>query len=201
MRYCAARGCSSRSATPIQASLLLMYDLDGIQTHRDLRWVKSCKHGRCIDHRQCAKKNLNRPVKSDRPAEGLFVDHINQDERQRKAQSQAGKIGEKSEQTGFDENQLANLPRSCAKKSQKAKLASAVNHQSKKCSGNSHHCDNDRDSLQSVSYGKGAVEDADRFRAQVSIRKHQHSVPSGGLLDFSSNHVQLRARRNINGKI
>src|SRR5690349_1198847 len=98
-----------------------MRDLDGIQTHRDLSRVQSRKHSREVHYRQRAKKNLNRPVKSDRPAEGLFVDHINQDERQRKAQSQAGEIGEKSEQTSLGENQLANLPRGCAKKLQKAK--------------------------------------------------------------------------------
>jgi len=63
----------------------------------------------------------------------------------RKAQGQTGKIGKETEQTGLDENQLADLARCRAEKAKEAKFAAAVNHKSKKRSGNAHHRNDDRD--------------------------------------------------------
>src|SRR6266849_7833549 len=201
MRYCAARGCSKSSAAAMHASLLFMDDLERIQAHRDLRGVEARKHGRSIYDRQRAKENFHRPVKPDGPAERLLIDHIDEDERQRKAQGQTGKIGQKSEQTRLNEYQLSNLTGGRAKKSKQAKLAPAVNHQSEKRSGYPHNRDDDRDRFQAVGDSKRAVKDADGFGAQVSIRKHKDAVAGGGLFNFDAHGFHLCSWRDVDRKI
>ena len=140
-------------------------------------------------------------MEADGPAEGLLVDDIDEDKRKRKAQSQTGKVGQKSEQTGLDENQFSDLPGSRAKEAQESEFAAAVDHKSKKRSGNAHHCDDDRDGFQSVGDGEGAVEDTDSFGAQVAIRKQQDAVAGGGFIDGGSNRLQLGIWRNIDREI
>src|ERR1700737_2946887 len=162
------------------ASLVFMDDLERIQAHGDLRRVKASEHCGHIHDRQRAKKNFHRPVKADRPAERLLIDYIDEDERQRKAEGQTSKIGQKSKQTCLDEYQFSDLPGGRAKEAKEAKFAAAVNHQSKKRSGNAHNSDDDRDRLQGIGDGKSAVEDADGFGAQVSIRKQKDAVAGGG---------------------
>src|SRR5229473_8372038 len=109
-----------------------MHNLERIQAHRYLRWVEASEDGGCVHDRQRAQKNLHRPVEPDGPAEGLLIEHIDEDERQRKAQGQTGKIGQKTKQSCLDENQFPNLAGSRAKKAKEAKFAASVNHQSKK---------------------------------------------------------------------
>src|ERR1700674_881479 len=181
VRYCAARGCRRSSAAVMHASLLFMHYLERIQAHRDLRRVKASEHCCCIHDRQRAKKNFRRPVKPDCPAERLLIDHKNENERQGKAQGQTGNIGQKSKQPGLNKYQLSNLPSGRAKKSKKAKLAAAVNHESKKRSSNAHNRNDDRDRFQGVRDGERAVKDADGFGAQVSIRSEEHAVAGGGV--------------------
>src|SRR5712692_283765 len=123
----------------MRANLLLMDDLKRIQAHSDLRGVEPRENGCAVHNRQCAKKNFHRPMKPDGPAERLLVDYKNEDERQGKAEGQAGKIGQKSKQACLDENQLANLAGSRAKESKQAKLAAAVNHKCQKRPGNAHN--------------------------------------------------------------
>src|ERR1700732_4738758 len=132
VRYCAARGCRRSNAAAMPASLFFMHYLKRVQAHGDLCRIEPRKHGRPIHDRQRAKENFHRPVKPDGPAERLLIDYVDEDERQRKAQRQTGKIGQKSKQAGLDEYQLSNLPGGRAKKSKQAKFAAAVNHQSKK---------------------------------------------------------------------
>ena len=109
---------------------LLMNDLERIQSHGHLRRVEPRNHSSHVHDRQCAKKNFHRPVKPNRPAKRLLVDYEDEDERQGKSQGHARKIGQKSKQACFHENQLANLPGGRAKEAKEAKLAAAVNHQS-----------------------------------------------------------------------
>src|SRR6266481_4430153 len=123
IRYCAARGSRRSSAAATHASLFLMHYLKRVQAHGDLCRIEPRKHGRPIHDGQRAKENFHRPVKPDGPTERLFIDHIDKDERQRKAKGQTGKIGQKSEQAGLDEYQLSNLPGGRAKKSKQAKFA------------------------------------------------------------------------------
>ena len=102
-------------------------------------------------------------MKPNRPTERLFVDHKDEDERERKAQRQTGKVGQKPKQSRLDQDQFANLPVKRAKKAKQAEFAPAVDHQGKKRAGNSHNCNDDRDRFQSVSDREGAIEDANRF--------------------------------------
>src|SRR5258708_5582848 len=111
-------------------NLLLMDDLKRIQPYCKPRRVESRKHGSHIHDRQRSKEDFHGPVKPYGPAKRLLVDYENQDKRQCESQCQARKVGENSKQAGFDENQLANLPCSRAKKAKEAKLAAPINHQS-----------------------------------------------------------------------
>src|SRR6266436_7873187 len=138
VRYCAASGCRRSTVAAMRATLLLMNCLERIQAHGDLCRVEPRKHGSYIHNRQCAQKNFHRPVKPYGPAERLLVDYKDEDERKCESQSHACKIGQKSKQSCFDKNQLANLPGSRAKEAKQAELAAAVNYQSKKRSGNAH---------------------------------------------------------------
>src|SRR5260370_7441659 len=139
VRYCAASGCRRSTVAAMRATLLLMNCLERIQAHGDLCRVEPRKHGSYIHNRQCAQKNFHRPVKPYGPAERLLVDYKDEDERKCESQSHACEIGQKSKQSCFDKNQLANLPGSRAKEAKQAELAPAANHQSNKPSRNTHN--------------------------------------------------------------
>jgi len=108
-------------------------------------------------------------VKSNRPAERLLVDDIDEYERERKSESDSREIREHAEQAGFNKDLLAHLPGCCSEKTEQAELAAAVDDQSEKRTGDAHHGDNHGDGFERVGNGEGAIENADRFRAQIAV--------------------------------
>src|SRR5579862_8930685 len=140
--------------------LVLMNGLERIQPNRDGRRVKAGEDRANINEANRAKQHRDRPVEADGPAKGLFINDKNQDQRKEIAQRGAGDVGEQAEKSGFDDDKLADLSGGRAKESQQAELATAVDDQGEKGPGNSHDGHDDRNRLQRIGDGEGAVEDA-----------------------------------------
>src|SRR5258707_15460131 len=135
-----------------------MNHLERIQLHGYARGIKPGQNGGRVNDGEPCQEHGDRPVETNRPAERLFVDYVDEDERKREAQRKPCDIGEQSEQTCFQKNEFAHLPGRGAKKPQQPKFATAVDHESEERSCNSHDCNEDRDGLEGIGDRKSAVE-------------------------------------------
>src|SRR6266446_3174195 len=140
-------------------------------------------------------------MKANSPAERLLVDHINENERKREAQRNAGKISEQADQSRLNDNELANLPARSAQKTKQPQFAAPIDYQSQQSAGNAHYGDEDGNGLQRVSDRKRAVEDAQRLAAQVAIGEHQHAMSGSGPFYFRANVFHACIRGHIDGQI
>src|SRR5579859_252339 len=148
-----------------------MDSLERIEAHSDLRGIKPGQHCSGIDHADCSQQNCDRPVETDRPAERLPVDDIDENKRERKSESESHEIREQTEQTSLDKNLLAHLAGCRAEKAEQAKFAAAVDDQSEQSTGDAHHRNNHGNGLERVGDGKGTVKYPDCLGAQIPIRK------------------------------
>src|SRR5882724_2937469 len=140
-------------------------------------------------------------MKPNGPAKRLFIDDEDKNQREKKSEDNTRKIRKNAEQARFREDKFAQLLAGRTEVTQKAELAAAVNDERKKRSGDAHDGYQDGDSLKSVSDGEGAIEDLHGLRAEITIRKDQYAVVTGGLFDFFVDGGHRRAWRNKNGQI
>src|SRR5438445_2719102 len=140
-------------------------------------------------------------MKPNGPAKRLLIDDEDKDQRKKKSEDNTRKIRKNAEQARFREDKFAQLLAGRTEVTQKAELAAAVNDERKKRSSDAHDGYKDGDSLESVSDGEGAIEDLHGLRAEITIRKDQYEVVTGGLFDFLADGGHRRARRNKNCQI
>src|SRR5208282_4549752 len=99
--------------------------LERIEVHGHLRGVQTCEHRGRVDAADRAEQNRDGPMKSNGPSERLFVDDVDQDERESESLGESREIGKQAQETGFDENLLAHLPCGSAEKTEQAEFAAA----------------------------------------------------------------------------
>src|SRR4029077_1125615 len=178
-----------------------MDHLEGIELHGHARRVKASQNSSRVNDSESGHQHGDRPVETNRPAERLFVDYVNEDERKRETQRKPGDIRKQSEQARFQKNELAHLSGGGAKKPQQPKLAAAVDHESEQCSSNSHDGDEHRDSFEGIRYRKGAVENANGLGAQVAIGEDKDAMTRGSSQNFRSNGFERSAGRDVDREI
>src|SRR5437016_7206901 len=140
-------------------------------------------------------------MKPNGPAKRLLIDDEDEDQRKKKSENNTRKIRENAEQARFREDKFAQLPAGRTEVTQKAELTAAVNDERKKRSRDAHDGYKDGDSLESVCDGEGTIEDLYGLRAEITIRKNQYAVVTGGLFDFFAHGGHRRAWRNKNCQI
>src|SRR5437773_2231839 len=140
-------------------------------------------------------------MEANGPAKRLLVDDEDEEQGKKKSENNTRKIREKAEQARFREDEFAQLLAGRAEVTQKAELTAAVNDERKKRSSDTHDGYKDGDSLESVRDGEGAIEDLHGLRAEITIRKNQYAVVTGGLFDFFADGGHRRAWQNKNCQI
>jgi hypothetical protein len=74
-----------------------MDHLQGIEAHGDTRGIESGDERGEKYESESGKENSHRPMKTDGPAEGLFIDDENENEGKEAAEKKADQIGEEAE--------------------------------------------------------------------------------------------------------
>src|SRR5690348_16684676 len=108
-------------------------------------------------------------MESNSPAEGLLVDHKNQDQRKRESQRESREIRQQSQEPRLDEYLFSYLSCLRAEKPEQSDFAAPVDDQRQQRTGDSHHRDNYSHGLQGVRNGKRAVENSDRLDPQIAV--------------------------------
>jgi hypothetical protein len=140
-------------------------------------------------------------MKPNRPAKRLLIDDEDKDQRKKKSEDNTRKIREKAEQARFHEDKFAQLRAGRTEVTQEAELAATVNDERKKRSSDAHNGYNNGDGFERVSDGEGAVKDLHGLRPEITIRKNQYTVVTGGPLDFSADIGYRDAWRDENRQI
>ena len=96
----------------------------------------------------------------DRPVERLPIDHINQNQADRRAACEAGQRAERREQRALRGEHAADLRAGEAEMAQHAELSPAREHHGAEAGREAEQADEHGDGLHRVSDGEAAVEDA-----------------------------------------
>src|SRR5262249_39732365 len=124
------------------------------------------------NQRSCAQQNRDWPVKTDRPAERLFVDNEDQNEGKKDSQQKARKVREQAKQPSLGKNKFANLDAGGSKIAKQAQLPPAIDYQSEKGSGYPHDGYYNGDSFECISDRKSAIKDLHSLLAKVGVCKN-----------------------------
>ena len=100
-------------------------------------------------------------METDGPAEGLLIDHEDENEGECDAEDKAGDVGEDADEPCLDEDESSDLSGGRAEILQQAELAPAVEDDGHERSCDAHDGHHDGYGFERVRDGEGLVEDAD----------------------------------------
>jgi hypothetical protein len=168
-----------------------MDHLEGIEAHGDTRGIEPGEDCSEKYQSESGEEDSDRPMKTDGPAKGLFVDHENENEGKEVAEKKTDEIGKETEKASLNENEFADLLSGRAEETEKSQFAATVDDQSKKSAGDTHDSDEDGDGFESVGDGEGAVENANGFGAQITIGKNEDVAVGSELLNGFADAVSI----------
>src|SRR5579863_379941 len=184
-----------------RARLLFMDDLDGIEAHGDARWVEAGEYSGGEDDGERAGEHGDGPMELHGPSERLFVDDVDQNQRQRGSECEADGAGEEAEETGFEEDQAAELECGGTEETEQTQLAAAIDDESKQSAGDAQDGDDDGDGFEGIGDGEGAVEDADGLGAEGAVGERVDAEARTGRFDGTAAGFERDSGSEIDGEV
>src|SRR5260221_2873396 len=96
--------CAMIAILRMLSFLFFMYHFDRVETRGGARRVNAGQDGGHPDQRGCTTQQRDGRVKLDGPAETLFIDDVNQHERQHESQRQPQQICRQAQKSRFEQD-------------------------------------------------------------------------------------------------